>query len=203
MQETQSIAAEAAAYWIDGSFGRRDTPVAREDDGAVHRLRVEVPGAPFVEIALPCMPGEHIVGLGEQFTQLDKRGRVIDGWLGATVNAAAPHTYGLDGGYKLAPWWYSSAGYAALSFTTLRFRLDLGVANPTEVCMRVPGGTLELIVIDGTPLAAVKVATAMAGRSPLAPPWVYGAWRSARGGHEEVVANARRSREEGLPASAT
>lgn len=112
-------------------------------------------------------------------------------------------TDGLDGGYKLAPWWSSSAGYAALSFATLRLRLDLGVADPTEVCMRVPGGTLDLIMIDGAPLAAIKVVTATAGRPPLAPRRVYGVWRTARGGHEEVVANTRRSREEGLPARTT
>src|SRR5262249_15648831 len=58
----------------DGSAGRRTVAlhVATRAPG-VHEITAEHAGASVVGITLPCAPDEHVAGLGEQFTNPDKR----------------------------------------------------------------------------------------------------------------------------------
>jgi alpha-D-xyloside xylohydrolase len=169
----------------------------------VVELVVAAPGASTVGIALPCDPHEHFAGFGEQFTQLDKRGRIIDGWLFASVNAATGHSVGLDGGYKIAPLYYSSAGYAAFLDTTLRWRFDLAVSNPYEVVVTLPASEICLTVVRGMPRDAITLVTSLTGgRPPLVEPWAYGVWKNMAGDEDAILAEARRMRELEMPCSA-
>lgn len=198
----EGMVGRARAQRVDTTAARvpvdmRATPVA---DG-IHRLSASAPGAWAVEIVLPCGLQEHFVGGGEQFTQLDKRGRVLDGWVGQSLNAGLAF-HGLDGGYKVGPYFYASSGYAAFIETSRRYRMEFAVRRPDEVVLRVPGEEINVVVIDGPPIRAVRVLTELTGRPPLAPPWAYGVWKAIRGGDDLVRAEAGRMRSESVPASA-
>jgi alpha-glucosidase (family GH31 glycosyl hydrolase) len=165
-------------------------------------VRVSAPGAERVRLTLPCGLDEHFAGLGEQFTQVDKRGRVIEAKIGAFVNEPTHLTPGLDGGYKVAPLWYSSAGYAAFVSGTRAVRIEFAVSDPHLVVIDLAHSELELTIVDGPPAVAIQMVTALTGRPPLAPPWAYAPWKDSRGGHDAVIAEAKRLRAEGVGAGA-
>jgi alpha-D-xyloside xylohydrolase len=159
-------------------------------------------GARAVRLRLGFAPDEHVAGLGEQFTHVDKRGRDIDGWVGGKGQQRSTDTKGLDGGYKVAPLWYSSAGYAAFLTTTKRWRISFGAIEPLSILIDVPGGEAELFVVDGLPAQAIPKVTALIGRPAAAPAWSYGVWKNMRGGHDAIAAEAQRMRDEGVPCGA-
>lgn len=203
VETTAALVGAVAGYRTDASMARLPAPVeVTEDEPGVWTLRVDAPGAAAVGVTIPCGLHEHFAGLGEQFTQVDKRGRVFDGLIGAKVNDLNHLATGLDGGYKVAPLWYSSAGYAAFVHGTGRARIAFAVEHPQRVVVRLPGARIALTIVDGHPAEALPRVTALTGRPPLAPPWVYGVWKGSRGGHDAAVTDAERLRELGIPVSA-
>ncbi len=201
--DAAQILASAHAFRVDETAAHLRIELARDAIGeGVHRLTARAAGAPATGIVLPCSVGEHFVGGGEQFTQLDKRGRILDGWIGVTQNKPAEFAHGLDGGYKIAPLYYSSAGYAAYLETTLRYRIEFAVRDPHQVVLRVPAEEISLVFVDGPPQRCVEVVTDLTGRPPLAPPWAYGVWHGIRGGDEAVRKEAARLRHEEVGCSA-
>lgn len=192
-----------AGFRVDEAGARISCEVTRESDSPTEwRIQVRSSGAPGVGMVLPCTLAEHFVGFGEQFRQLDKRGRLIDGWVGTSVNGGAQLSPGLDGGLKLWPVFYSSAGYAVLLETSRRFQVDLAVTDPHQVVLCCPGEVLSIRVFGGPPKAACQLLTAFTGRPPLAPPWVYGVWKATISGAEAVLRDAERLRTERIPCSA-
>ena len=189
---------EVTGYRVDAAYA--SIPVDVEFEAGVYR--VSAPGAARVGLVLPCGLDEHFAGFGEQFIQVDKRGRVIEAHIGASVNKSCTLAAGLDGGYKVAPLWYSSAGYAAFVHGTRDVRIELAVRDPHSVVVEVPHDTLEMTVVFGTPSECVEQVTALTGRPPLLPPWALAPWKAMRGGHEAVLAEADRLRASGVGAGA-
>ncbi len=185
--------------------GQGTAPVAltrsAEDDGVVW-WRAAAPGAAAMRIELPLRPDEHIAGFGERFAQVDKRGHRVDGWVGISRLGASAHGKGFDGGYKPAPLWFSSAGYAAVLDSELRWTVDIGLAQADRLVITVPGERIDLLLIAGPPRRALPVITSRWGRAPLPAPWVFGVWRAVRGGHDAVIAAADGLRADRVPCSA-
>lgn len=170
--------------------------VVTEEQPGVWRLSATAPGAKAVRLRLPLGHEEHVAGFGEQFTAVDKRGRVIDGWVGAEGQAASLYTKGLDGGYKIIPIWFASSGWAGTLETTKRWTADVGATEPGWLVLEVPGESAEAVIVDGFPASSLGPLTERTGRSPLAPHWAYGVWKNIRGGHDANVAEVQRLRDE-------
>jgi alpha-glucosidase (family GH31 glycosyl hydrolase) len=180
-------------FWVDDVLAVH--PAAVDEAGCV-----SVPGAVRVGVVIPCGLDEHFAGLGEQFIQVDKRGRVVECHVGSSVNRSCHLTAGLDGGYKVAPLWYSSAGYAAFVHGTKDVRIEFAVSDPESVIVTVPGDEMRITVVHGSAASCVSQVTALTGRPPLAPPWAFAPWKAMRGGHQAVVAEADRLRSLGVGA---
>ncbi|HZQ27395.1 MAG TPA: TIM-barrel domain-containing protein [Acidimicrobiales bacterium] len=193
----------ARGYRIDSTWAALPVGLSVEEtEPGRWVLRVAARGAERVRLTLPCGLDEHFAGLGEQFTQVDKRGRVIEAKIGASVNESCHLAPGLDGGYKVAPLWYSSAGYAAFVSGTRPVRIEFAVRDPHLVVIDLAHAELEVTVIEGPPAVAIETVTALTGRPPLAPPWTYAPWKASRGGHDAAVAEVERLRAEGVGAGA-
>src|SRR5690606_40425072 len=115
---------------------------------------------------------------------------------------ASKHGKGFDGGYKLAPAWFSSAGYAAVLNSTRRWTVDVALGDPERIVVTDPGESIDVLVIPGSPKQALPVLTARYGRAPLPAPWVFGVWKASRGGHDATIAEARALRRAGVGCSA-
>ncbi|MFN2464035.1 MAG: TIM-barrel domain-containing protein [Candidatus Dormibacteria bacterium] len=166
------------------------------------RLSATAPGASEVVIELTCAVDEHFAGLGEQFTQVDKRGRVVDGVPGREDTGYARYTKGLDHAYKLAPLYYSSKGYGAFIDDLRPWRIDLGASDPTRVRFSVFGDSATVVLATGPPHLAIPRITGLTGRPPLIPPWGYGAWKNVSGDEDRILAEAQRLRSEQMGVSA-
>src|SRR5581483_6230111 len=193
----------ARGYRIDSTWAALPVGLSVEEtEPGRWVLRVAARGAERVRLTLPCGLDEHFAGLGEQFTQVDKRGRVIEAKIGASVNESCHLAPGLDGGYKVAPLWYSSAGYAAFVSGTRPVRIEFAVRDPHLVVIDLAHAEREVTVIEAPPAVAIETVTALTGRPPLAPPWTYAPWKASRGGHDAAVAEVERLRAEGVGAGA-
>lgn len=154
--------------------------------------------------ALALSPGEHVVGFGERFDQLDQRGRspdvaVFDQYKNqhATARTYYPvpfaHVIGGDGwGFHLR--------------TSRRTWFDVGVTSPDRIWVEAdlggtPDETLELVVLDGSPAEVLAAYTAETGRPRPLPDWVHRLWISGNNWNTqaEVMAVADRHYTDDIP----
>lgn len=146
--------------------------------------------------ALSLAADEHLYGLGEKFTALDKRGQTVESW---TVKAHGTET---ERSYKNVPFYLSTNGYGLLVNTTNRVGFDLGDSTTGAMAIEVAGDSLEFIAFCGSSLKDVlRRYTALTGRSRIPPKWSFGLWmsRAAYENREEVEDVATRLREEEIP----
>ena len=146
--------------------------------------------------ALSLDPDEHLYGLGEKFTSLDKRGQRIDSW---TVKAHGTET---EKAYKNVPFYLSTRGYGLLVDTTSRGEFDLGATTTGAMSIDVAGDSLSFVVFCGSDFEDVlRRYTALTGRSRVPPKWSFGLWmsRASYESREEVEDVATRLREEDVP----
>jgi alpha-D-xyloside xylohydrolase len=141
---------------------------------------------------------EHFYGFGEKFNTLDQAGKVVQ-----MLVFDAPGDKG-DRSYKVVPWFVSTRGYGLHADGTGRSTFDMRTAMNGRY--RISGETtnLRFNVVYGPGLPDVLIRyTAMTGRPPLPPPWVFGHWISSdewqSGG--EVRYAVSRYRQRGIPSS--
>lgn len=168
------------------------------------------PCAPSLGIALdsggaPCRASlgmlltrkEHLFGLGEKFTALDKRGQRISLW---TEDALCTTT---ERAYKNVPFFWSTAGYGVFLHTTRRVDCELGVNSLRAWSLEVEGPALDAFVILGPEPAKILERYAQLTGKPAQPPgWSFGLWLSGTGVYrrqEEIEAMARGMRERDIP----
>ncbi|MHB8508558.1 MAG: TIM-barrel domain-containing protein [Candidatus Dormibacteria bacterium] len=193
----------AVGFGIDGSYAAVPAPLERADrGGGIWTLSVTAPDSQWTGLILPCEIDEHFVGLGQQFTQLDKRGRIYENSVGRSTQSMVELSAGIDGSNIVAPIFYSSAGYAAIVETAGPCRIEFAVRDPHQVVIRAPGESITLTFIRAAPLEALQQLMKLKGCPPLAAPWAYGVWHGMRGGDEAVRAEAKRMRNEHLGCSA-
>ena len=145
---------------------------------------------------------EHIYGLGEQYSDLDKRGRRIE----LFMTNAAGNTW--NDSYKNIPFSLSSRGYGLFVHTSFPTVYHLGDRSHTRQSIIVGTDRLEMFVLstasDGTRApfgAALSRYTALTGAPGLPPLWSFGLWMSRMSyrSQDEVEATARELRERRIP----
>ena len=128
---------------------------------------------------------EHLFGLGEKFTPLDKRGQRIISWTVDALGAASERAY------KNVPLLISTRGYGLFLNTGRRITYELGTESCETYTLAVDGPYLDLYLIYGpTPAAILERYTALTGRAPVPPKWSFGLWLSGSGIYRDEAAFA-------------
>ena len=118
------------------------------------------------------LPGEKIVGGGESFTALDKRGQKLVLYACDTQSTASRQMY------KPVPFFMSSRGYGMFIHTTSPLTLDFGYTHDGSKTLFVGDDQLDLFFFIGAPAEVLKQYTNITGKSPLTPLWSFGLWMS-------------------------
>ncbi|MEP7189447.1 MAG: TIM-barrel domain-containing protein, partial [Roseiflexaceae bacterium] len=143
---------------------------------------------------------EHFFGTGERFSTVDQRGKRFVSWaedFGTQQSPGHPWTY------WPVPFFMSNRGYGVVLHTTCRSDFDLCATSPTIYTISVNDTSLSYELFFGPhPLTILDHYTRRAGRPLMPPRWNNGIWRTALGGAEAVLREARRIRAAGIPCSA-
>lgn len=141
-------------------------------------------------------PEEHVYGLGESFTRLDKRGQRVVAWLRDAMGSQSRQQY------KAIPFFLSSQGYGMFVHTSAPVTFDVGAEFDAHHAIYSGDELLDLFVFLGEPKGIVSEYTALTGRSPVPPLWSFGLWMSriTYKSEPEVREVARRLRAERIPA---
>ena len=148
--------------------------------------------------ALESPADERLLGLGERFTSVDQRGRVVDLWTEDRRLAG----YG-DTTYAPLPFLLSSRGYSLALETDVRAVFDLAASQPDRYTWQAETAALSLVFSYGPePRALLQEQVRRTGLPPLPPIWAFGVWKTAVGGEQQVLRDAERLRALDIPVSA-
>jgi alpha-D-xyloside xylohydrolase len=170
---------------------RQDRPILSDNPGdvdgigrpAVLRLGFSVSpdGSPAgVTASFHLRPGEHLYGLGEKFTRLDKAGQRIVSW---TVDALGSTS---ERSHKNVPFLWSTRGAGVFLDTGARIAWDLGAASLQSWTFTAETPALDMYVFHGPrPDRILAAYTALTGRPPAVPDWSFGLWLSSGGTYRD------------------
>jgi alpha-D-xyloside xylohydrolase len=125
-----------------------------------------------VAASFSLLPGEKIVGCGESFTALNKRGQKILLWT-ADAQSSASHQM-----YKPVPFFISSRGYGMFVHSSSPMSFDFGYRHDGSKTLYIGEDYLDLFIFIGSPADILKEYTSLTGKSPLPPLWSFGLWMS-------------------------
>lgn len=149
-------------------------------------FRTDSAGSSFVLYA-----DEHLYGLGEKFTDFDKRGQRIQSWI------TQPNGSETELSYKNVPFYLSSRGYGLLVDTTQHVTFDMGDTSTISKEITVDDDRFEYVFIYGPEFKSIlDDYTTLTGRPGELPKWTLGTWMSrmayqSREEVEEVVSEIR------------
>jgi alpha-D-xyloside xylohydrolase len=116
-------------------------------------------------------PGEHIYGLGESFTRLDKLGQTHDGWLIDSFGTGTGEVY------KHIPFLLSTRGYGVFFNTTHRLHAYVGSQSLMAYTIVIDDPRLDLFLIYGPGLKQVLARyVEITGAPALPPKGSFGIW---------------------------
>jgi len=140
---------------------------------------------------------EHVVGLGESFGPVDRRGTAPVLWTEEVLSNSSTQTY------KPVPFFLSSAGYGFFLHTSNPVRVAVGERDRSATSVLVEGvEALDWFVIVGPePRRILERYTAITGRPAMPPRWTFGLWMSrlTYKTQDEVLEAARLLREHRIP----
>lgn len=124
-------------------------------------------------------PEEVIYGFGEKYDVFNENGRVLtlwgtDDWMGNGEGLA-------NTSYKPLPVFHSTKGYMVFNNSSYRLRADVGKAHRNRYRLTQQGPIFDYYFWIGSPREALSSYTALTGRVPLPPKWVFEPWMG-RGG---------------------
>ena len=189
----------APAQWVTdlpaGLSGTLTGAAARLLDDSVEWLVTDA-GIHRVRFALTLSAGDHVVGFGERFDNLDQGGRRLDAVVfeqyksqGAHGRTYLPmpfaHVVGADG---------STWGFHVR--TTRRSWYDVGASDADRLVIEVAlGGTadeaLDIGLYDGEPTSVLRSFLDEAGRAEELPSWVFRLWASGNEWNTQALVTAR------------
>lgn len=118
-------------------------------------------------------PDEHIFGLGERFTEFDKRGQEVRMWNKDTLGCRD------ENAYKNIPFYLSSRGYGLFVNSVSPVEFQVGTESTASVCVHVKEESLEYYLIAGeNPKEIVQTFTNLTGPAQMPPKWSFGLWYS-------------------------
>jgi alpha-D-xyloside xylohydrolase len=149
-------------------------------------------------IGFDIKPNEHYYGLGERFTDFDKRGQSVDVWV------TQPHSTDNQRAYKNVPFYLSSRGYGIYVDTDDRVEFSFGSDSKSAVSgeISVHSDNLQFLFIKDTQLdRIVSHYTSVTGRPSVPPKWSFGLWASRYSyeSREELEQVTNRLRAEKIP----
>ncbi|EMA59988.1 alpha-glucosidase [Halorubrum distributum JCM 13561] len=173
--------------------GERRTQPLRFVEEEVNRwpLRVTETGTAF-----GLGPDERVFGLGEKFTDLDKRGRVIESWV------TQPNGTETEFAHKNVPLYLSTRGYGLLADTARKTTFDFGASSSGTIDLRVEGDALRFFFFTGDRLKELlRRYTALTGRPHRPERWTFGVWMSRLSyqSRDELESVAETLREREIP----
>ena len=129
-------------------------------------------------------PDEVIYGFGEKYERFNHHGSVLtlwgsDDWLGNGEGLA-------NTTYKALPIFHSSRGYMVFDNSSYRLRADIGKADPNQYRITQQGPIFDYYFWIGAPEKILHSYTALTGRIPLPPKWVFEPWMGGREGAFET-----------------
>ena len=124
-------------------------------------------------------PDEAIYGFGEKYNHFDEHGVVLtlwgtDNWIGNGEGLA-------NTTYKSLPIFHSSKGYMVFDNSSYRLRADIGGTRSSQYRLSQQGPIFDYYFWIGSPEKNLQSYTALTGRPPLPPKWVFEPWMG-RGG---------------------
>ena len=142
---------------------------------------------------------EHIYGLGERFTEFDKRGQRVlmknQDTLGCRDQTA----------YKNIPFYLSSYKYGLFVNSHLMTQFNIGYESTSTISIHHPAEGVEyFLLLGGSLKEIVSKFTRMTGPATLPPDWSFGLWYSTSfkdSSREAVEADAAALRKKDIPAS--
>ncbi len=170
----------------DGHFvkSHRLAPFARTEDGWLVHLHLA--------------SGEHVYGLGEKWSALNKRGQLIHSYNHDALGVNA------EASYKNAPFAWSPEGWGVFCHTPAPVAHGVGFApwSHRAYGLLVEDETLDLFLFSGRSGGELlEQYTALTGRAPTPPDWSLGVIVSKAyyQDADELLAKAREIRERGMP----
>jgi len=123
---------------------------------------------------------EHLFGLGEKFTPLDKTRQRIVSWTVDALGAASERAY------KNVPLLISTRGYGLFLNTGRRVTYELGTESCETYTIVLDAPYLDAYIIYGpTPAEIIERYTRLTGRAPVPPKWSFGVWLSGGGRYRD------------------
>ncbi len=125
-------------------------------------------------------PDEVIYGFGEKYDRFNQNGNVLtlwgtDDWVGNGEGLA-------NTTYKPLPIFHSSRGYMVFDNSSYRLRADIGKTDPNQYRITQQGPIFDYYFWIGAPEKTLHSYTALTGRVPLPPKWVFEPWMGRGGG---------------------
>ncbi len=140
-------------------------------------------GPPLVSESFHLRQDEHLYGLGEKFTPLDKVGQRIITWTQDAFGSTSERSH------KNIPFLLSTRGYGLLLDSGARVTWQLGTESSQSATLLAESSALDFYIIHGpTPAEILERYTALTGRSPLPPKWSFGLWLSGTGAYRDQAA---------------
>ena len=117
-------------------------------------------------------PDEKIFGLGESFTQFNKRGQKLILWTD-DANGVQNETM-----YKPIPFYMSSRGYGVFMHTSSPISVDFGKYFNAANSMYIGDDEADLFIFLGEPKDILDEYTNLTGKAEMPPLWSFGFWMS-------------------------
>ncbi|GAB4363219.1 MAG: alpha-xylosidase [Calditrichia bacterium] len=125
-------------------------------------------------------PDEHLYGLGEKFTRLDKAGQKIVTWTQDALGSTSERSH------KNIPFLISTRGYGFFLNSSARISWDLGVTSTQSCIIFQEDEPLDVFLIPGhNPADILYRYCQLTGFSPLPPKWSFGLWISSGGTYRD------------------
>jgi alpha-D-xyloside xylohydrolase len=141
-----------------------------EDDGSVRQ----------VVFSFHLEADEHLFGLGEKFTAVDKIGQKIISWTQDAFGSTSERSH------KNIPFLLSTRGYGLLLDTGARITWDLGMTSCQSASVASTSSSLSGYIIGGdTPAAILSRYADLTGHAPVPPKWSFGLWVSSGGTYRD------------------
>ena len=139
---------------------------------------------------------EHLYGLGEKFSALDKRGQKVTSWTSDAHGCITSRTY------KNVPFFMSTKGYGVFINSSCRIHYQMGSDSYASHAFQIMDSLLDYYVIFGPSFKQIlSNYTDITGKAPVPPKWSFGLWMSkiSYKSQDEVEEVAERLRAEDIP----
>jgi alpha-D-xyloside xylohydrolase len=123
---------------------------------------------------------EHLFGLGEKFTPLDKKGERIISWTQDAFGSTSERSH------KNVPFLWSTRGYGLLLDSTARITWDLGTVSCQSGMITAEDESFDAYLLYGhAPSDILRQYADLTGHAPVPPKWTFGLWVSSGGTYRD------------------